>query len=243
MNQTNSLNMVSPVLLSVTPSTNVSIQVFGGNFIISGVKAQRALSFTSSSKRWCLRDHVIHSTEPSSCWNPWPQDPLRSVLPKNDYSFPPPIHSSTKDTFRVSYRSLSCLEVPVVWDLGEGTLQKTGILKFFYRSGKVCTRCVEHSSILHPWSCFLGRRGQLQCDKGIQDRVSSNNLSRLGQLWVIWTQNRSLGGQQVISSPVSLLTDLLGDLFSHLRIIRSCHTPPFSIFSYSSCIFICNFLS
>jgi len=31
--------------------------------------------------------------------------------------------------------------------LGEGALQKEGILQFFYRSGKVCTRCVEHSSI------------------------------------------------------------------------------------------------
>jgi hypothetical protein len=33
--------------------------------------------------------------------------------------------------------------------LGEGTLQKTTILHFFYRSGKVYTRCVEHSSIPH----------------------------------------------------------------------------------------------
>ncbi len=35
---------------------------------------------------------------------------------------------------------------------------------------------------------------------------------------MIWTHNRSLGGEQGISSPVSLLTDLLGGLFSHLRI-------------------------
>ncbi len=34
---------------------------------------------------------------------------------------------------------------------------------------------------------------------------------------MIWTHNRSLGGQQGISSPVSLLTGLLGGLFSHLR--------------------------
>jgi hypothetical protein len=35
--------------------------------------------------------------------------------------------------------------------LGEGALQKTGILQFFYRSGKVCTRCEEHSSFPHLW--------------------------------------------------------------------------------------------
>ena len=34
---------------------------------------------------------------------------------------------------------------------------------------------------------------------------------------MIWTHNRSLAGQQGISSPVSLLTGLLADLFSHLR--------------------------
>jgi hypothetical protein len=35
---------------------------------------------------------------------------------------------------------------------------------------------------------------------------------------VIWTQHRSIAGQQVISSPVSLITGLLAGLFSHLRI-------------------------
>ncbi len=34
---------------------------------------------------------------------------------------------------------------------------------------------------------------------------------------MIWTHNRSLEGQQGISSPVSLLTGLLAGLFSHLR--------------------------
>ena len=34
---------------------------------------------------------------------------------------------------------------------------------------------------------------------------------------MIWTHNRSLAGQQGISSPVSLLAGLLAGLFSHLR--------------------------
>jgi hypothetical protein len=38
-----------------------------------------------------------------------------------------------------------------VLGFGEGALQKTGMLQSFYRSGKVCTRCVEHSSIPHLW--------------------------------------------------------------------------------------------
>jgi hypothetical protein len=33
--------------------------------------------------------------------------------------------------------------------LGEGVLQKTTILQFFYRSGKVFIRCAEPSSIPH----------------------------------------------------------------------------------------------
>ncbi len=68
-----------------------------------------------------------------------------------DVSHLSPIHFSTKDTLRVSSWSLSCLEDPVVWDFGEGVLQKTGILQFFYMSGKVWTRCVKHSSIPHLW--------------------------------------------------------------------------------------------
>ena len=43
-----------------------------------------------------------------------------------------------------------------MWGFGEGALQKTGILQFFYRSGKVCTRCVEHSSIFGNLVALLG---------------------------------------------------------------------------------------
>ena len=35
---------------------------------------------------------------------------------------------------------------------------------------------------------------------------------------MIWTRNRSVGGQQGISNPVSLQTDLLGGLFSPSRV-------------------------
>ena len=35
---------------------------------------------------------------------------------------------------------------------------------------------------------------------------------------MIWTHNRSLAGQQGISSPVSLLAGLLAGLFSHLSV-------------------------
>ncbi len=54
-NQASSLNRGSPVLStgSVTPSRHVSIQVAWGSFSISGVKAPRASSLTSSSKRYC----------------------------------------------------------------------------------------------------------------------------------------------------------------------------------------------
>ncbi len=48
-NEKSSLNMDSPVLLSVTPSTNVSIQVAWGSFIISGVKAPWASSFKTDT--------------------------------------------------------------------------------------------------------------------------------------------------------------------------------------------------
>jgi hypothetical protein len=65
------------------------------------------------------------------------------------------------------------------------------MLQFFCRSGKVCTRRAEHSSIPHLWcpagpdNGFVGkevltfkkilpvRRGKLGSDKGIEDRVSS----------------------------------------------------------------------
>jgi hypothetical protein len=39
---------------------------------------------------------------------------------------------------------------------------------------------------------------------------------------VIWTHNRSLAGQQGISSPISLLASLLSGLFSHLRYECQC---------------------
>jgi hypothetical protein len=67
---------------------------------------------------------------------------------------PSPIHFSTKDTLRVSCRSLSFLEV------GEGALQKTGILQFFYRTGKVYTRCVEHFSIPHTQLVTLRQKSR-----------------------------------------------------------------------------------
>ncbi len=102
-NHASSLNMDNPVLLSATPSRNVSIQVSWGIFIISGVKAPWALPFTSSSKRYYIHnvvvtiDTVIHNLmlytywntcfEPRAstkreycdfCWNPGPQEPQRN---------------------------------------------------------------------------------------------------------------------------------------------------------------------
>lgn len=59
-NQARSLNRGTPVLLSVTLSTNVAIQVAGGSFSISGVKAPCASSLTSSSKRYCTCNVVSH---------------------------------------------------------------------------------------------------------------------------------------------------------------------------------------
>ncbi len=60
VNQASSLNRGSQVLLSVTPSTNVGIQVVGGRLIISGVKAPWVSSLTSSSKRYCTSNVVSH---------------------------------------------------------------------------------------------------------------------------------------------------------------------------------------
>ena len=42
---------------------------------------------------------------------------------------------------------------------------------------------------------------------------------------MIWTHNRSLAGQQGISSPVSLLADLLAGLFSHLSDLEAICAP------------------
>ncbi len=54
-NQASSLNRGSPVLLSVTPSKNVAIQVSWGSWSISGVKSPCVSSLTSSSafKKCC----------------------------------------------------------------------------------------------------------------------------------------------------------------------------------------------
>jgi hypothetical protein len=73
-----------------------------------------------------------------------------------DVNHPPPIHFTTKDTLRVSCRSLSCLEAPVVWGFGEGP-----------DKGLVGKEVFPLQKILP------GRRGQLQCDMGIEDKVSS----------------------------------------------------------------------
>ena len=59
-NQTTSLNRGTQVLLSVTPSRNVDIQVAWGSLSISGVKSPWASSLTSSSKRYCTLNVVSH---------------------------------------------------------------------------------------------------------------------------------------------------------------------------------------
>jgi len=41
-----------------------------------------------------------------------------------------------------------------VLGFGEGALQKTGILQFFYRSGKVCTRLIKGVWITPPSPIF-----------------------------------------------------------------------------------------
>jgi hypothetical protein len=60
VNQASSLNRGSPVLLSVTPSTNVDIQVAWGSLSISGVQVPWTSSLTSSSKRYCTSNVVSH---------------------------------------------------------------------------------------------------------------------------------------------------------------------------------------
>ncbi len=51
---------------------------------------------------------------------------------------------------------------------------------------------------------------------------------------MIWTLNRSLGGQQGISSPVSLLTGLLAGLFSHLSLEVILQPFDFKIYMFGS---------
>ncbi len=70
VNQTNSLNRGSPVFLSVTPSTNVAIQVAWGSLSMSGVKTPWSSSLTSSSKRYYTSNVVSHGLvhdRPSMC--------------------------------------------------------------------------------------------------------------------------------------------------------------------------------
>jgi hypothetical protein len=82
------------------------------------VKTPWKSSFTSSSKRWCTHD-VVSWVWQSYVWFNILIKTLCICHVTFDVNRPPPIHSSTQDTLRVSYRSLSCLESPVVWDLGE----------------------------------------------------------------------------------------------------------------------------
>ncbi len=63
VNQARSLNRGSPVLLSVTPSRNVAIQVAWGSLSISGVKAPWASSLTSSSNRYCTSNVVSQKSD------------------------------------------------------------------------------------------------------------------------------------------------------------------------------------
>ena len=67
-NQTSSLNRGSPVILSVTLSTYVGIQVPWGRLSISGVKVPWVSSLTSSSKRYCTPNVVSHDCV-SMCTN------------------------------------------------------------------------------------------------------------------------------------------------------------------------------
>ncbi len=59
--------------------------------------------------------------------------------------------SKSWETWKWLIKKINHIQAPDVLGFGEGDLQKTGILQSFYRSGKVCTRCVEHSSIPHLW--------------------------------------------------------------------------------------------
>ncbi len=83
VNQSSSLNRGSLVLVSVTPSRNVGIQVGWG--IISGVKGPWVSSLTSSSKRYCTPNVVtlncvkrvprksLYYTESPTCTPQYPQ--------------------------------------------------------------------------------------------------------------------------------------------------------------------------
>jgi hypothetical protein len=60
-------------------------------------------------------------------------------------------HASLERLESDSSKKIDFIQAPDVLGFGKGALQKIGILQFFYRSGKVCTRCAEHSSIPHLW--------------------------------------------------------------------------------------------
>ncbi len=57
--------------------------------------------------------------------------------------------SKSWENWKWLIKKINHIQAPDVLDFGEGDLQKTGKLQSFYRSGKVCTRCVEYSSIPH----------------------------------------------------------------------------------------------
>jgi hypothetical protein len=118
--------------------------------------------------------------------------------------------SKSWETWKWLIKKINHIQDPDVLGFGEGALQKTGILQSLYKSGKVCTRCVEHSSIPHlwypPWPCeglgrkrsfYLGKNpslktGSITVWQGDWGQGKLENLSRLGWLWVIWTHNRSV---------------------------------------------------
>ncbi len=59
--------------------------------------------------------------------------------------------SKSWETWKWLIKKIHHIQAPDVLGFGEGAPQKTGILQSFYRSGKVCTRCVEHSSNPNLW--------------------------------------------------------------------------------------------
>ncbi len=104
--------------------------------------------------------------------------------------------------------------IPCRVRFGEGSLQRTGILQFFYRSGKVCTRCTEHSSIPHLW--YPGRPAQglvgkevLICKKSfLEDEVNYSVTRGLRTGWARKSESiritlSDLDPHQVTRSPVS----------------------------------------
>ncbi len=99
--------------------------------------------------------------------------------------------SKSWETWKWLIKKINLIQVPHVLGFGEGTLQKTGILQFFYRSGKSAQGLWNtppsptFGALLNPVKGLVGkevftlekilpwRRGQLQSHKGIEDRVSS----------------------------------------------------------------------